>query len=784
MLPDPSSAAPRHTNRLARSSSPYLLQHAHNPVDWWAWSPEAHAEARSRNVPIFLSIGYSTCYWCHVMERESFEHQATADLMNQRFVNIKLDREERPDLDDLYMAAVQMMTGSGGWPMSVFLEPDTLRPFWGGTYFPPRPMHGRPSFSQVLTRISDAYKADREGIRTQAKALTDAVAEKLAAEQRPVLLGPEDVQRACTTLLTILDPTHGGFGRAPKFPQAVYLELLLATRERAGDEATRAALDHALRLTLDKMAVGGLFDHLAGGFHRYSTDHLWLVPHFEKMLYDQAQLLPIYARAAVIFNDAFYRSIAELTADYVLREMRTGPGNAAFSTAQDAEVDGREGQNYLWTAEEFRQVLPSALLDFALRVFGVSDGPNFQDPHHPSEPQRNVLWLRERPEVIARVLNLPVADFDAKLGQTRDLLLAHRRTRKQPRLDDKVLTAWNGHMIAGLATAAHVLHRADWLDAAETAARFVLDHLSAADGSLLRTWRLGEAHTPAMLEDYAHMIAGLLAVGRATSDVARRQWAIAEGVRLLRIVEERYVESGGGRGGYFDTHANATDLFVRPRATYDGATPSGGSVMLSVLIDLHELTGDAVYLQRARRLLATLSPAIKESPVATALATTGLLRLLTIDANAVKESLAAQGARRGESQRDAPVQIFADASEVAVGVDAPGQLLVRIVIAEGYHINAYDAAEASGGTLIPLRVDVIAAPGLAVYADYPPGDSVAGTGHRVHHGEIEFPVVIERQTSGLSAGGSPKLVVSFQACTQQACQLPQTLELDVQVNLV
>src|ERR1043165_6403662 len=333
-----------HTNRLAKETSPYLLQHAHNPVDWFPWGIEAFAEARKRGVPIFLSIGYSTCYWCHVMERECFESEEIAAQMNRGFLCIKVDREERPDLDDIYMAATQMTTGRGGWPMSVFLEPEKLRPFYCGTYFPPEPRGGMRSFPQILEAISGAWKNERDEVAQQSETLANAVREHLGTVESTVPVGLGHVSKAAQTLLRMLDRVHGGFGSAPKFPQPVFLEFLLDIREVAADEATRDATDQALRLTLDRMACGGMNDQIGGGFHRYSVDEKWLVPHFEKMLYDNAQLAAVYARAGTIYNDDFYRRTARRTIEYILKEMTQPSG--AFSSAQDAEVDGREGGNY------------------------------------------------------------------------------------------------------------------------------------------------------------------------------------------------------------------------------------------------------------------------------------------------------------------------------------------------------------------------------------------------------------------------------------------------------
>lgn len=784
-------ATNRPGNRLIGSSSPYLKQHAHNPVDWYPWGEEALAAARAQDKPIFLSVGYSTCYWCHVMERESFEDEATAADLREHFISIKLDREERPDLDEMYMAAVQMMTGSGGWPMTVFLEPDTLRPFWGGTYFPPRPAHGRPSFRQVLGGIANAYASDRVGIAAQAKAVAEAVDEKLSAQSRPVLVDVSDVQRACTTLLTILDPVHGGFSsgqRGPKFPQPVYLELLLAVREKAADSGTRSAIDAALRLTLDKMAVGGLFDQVGGGFHRYSVDHLWLVPHFEKMLYDQAQLLPIYAQAAKIYGDAFFARVTRRTAAYILREMTQthGPDAGVFFTAQDAEVNGREGLNYLWSVSELKGVLGEIDGAFAADVYGVSEGANFIDPHHPpteGEEPRNVLWLRQRPEEIARRLNQTVEAFHERLDAINAKLLHARGTRTQPRLDDKVITAWNGLLIGGLARAGELLNEPTWIDAAEKAFDVLFARVRDETLGLRRTL---DGQIPGVLEDAAMLLHGAIALASARQGPARARHQNAA-IEILIIAEKHFADQGGGV--WYDTRAAAADLFVRPRSTYDGAMPSASSVMLGNLVRLYELTGEEAFASKARRTLAGLSAAIKDSPVSTALATAHLVRLLSMDPALVAESLRAQGAKRVDRGNEAEiVQAFADVDRVIVTEEVPAASFeLKLVIAEGYHLNDASAAEATGGILAPLRVDVVGGSGLKVYADYPLGqqrageeptdDPIARAG--VYHGELVFTVAVER-TGPVT--GEPKLVVLYQACTETACQAPAMIELGVAIE--
>ena len=783
-------AVRRPANRLALSRSPYLLQHAHNPVDWHEWGEGAFAAARARDVPIFLSIGYSTCYWCHVMERESFEDEATAALMNERFVCIKVDREERPDVDDLYMAAVQMLTGRGGWPMSVFLEPRSLRPYWGGTYFPPRPAHGLPSFRQALEGMSDAYRDRREDVVKQASAIGAAIAEKMAAGEAgaAVHIGRPQCAMAVQTLLTTFDRVHGGFGGAPKFPQPVYLAFLLDARERTGEPAARAAIDAALRLTLDRMAMGGMFDQVGGGFHRYSVDGYWLVPHFEKMLYDNAQLLGVYARATVAFGDGFYRRTAERIAAYVLREMTAPSGG--FFTAQDAEVDGREGLNYLWTAAEVRQEFADApeLGAVAIDLYGLTSGPNFQDPHHPTAPARNVLHLSERPEATAARVGATPADFAARVEAINARLLARRAARQRPRLDDKVLTSWNGLMIAALADAGRLLDRPEWVDAAARAAEDVLAGALRADGELMRTRRGdGPAVIEGVLDDYAMLASGLIALARAGRapflEIARQ--LVDAAARLF----------GDSRGGFFDTRAEQADLFVRARSTYDGAMPSALSVMIADLVDLAELTGEGGFAGRAAAALASISRAIMESPIATVNSTGALLRLLDVDEPALVGALRAAGAadvaaaghaargKPGEADgEEAVVSLMASAEEIDLPSGEPVEFSLRVVIAPGWHVNAADAG-AGGAGLIPLRLSVEGGTGVSVYADYPPGEPLAdspldGT-PLVCSGTLDLACVLEREGEWT---GEPTLVLTYQACTRTECDAPQRLKLGIRLG--
>ena len=763
-------SAGRAPNRLARESSPYLLQHAHNPVDWWAWGEEAFAEARRRDVPIFLSVGYSTCYWCHVMERESFEDEGLARLLNGSCVCVKVDREERPDVDEACMAALIITTGHGGWPMSIFLEPDTLRPFLCATYLSARPMaglEGRPTFPQLIEAVSRAWRERRGDVLRGAGEIAGAVRAQMEAGAGAAEVGQAEVGDALSGLLRMHDRVHGGFGVAPKFPQPVFLEFLLDARGCV-DESAREAIDAALKLTLNRMAVGGIFDHAAGGFHRYSVDATWTVPHFEKMLYDQAQMALAYGRAAGAFGDEFYARVARRTMDFVLGEMRLEGGG--FAAAIDAEVDAREGLSYLWNEAQVREACGDEA-EFALRVFGLHEGPNFRDPHHPQSPASSVLRLRDRPEGVAREMGMPVVEVEERIGRVGTRLLAERARRGQPSRDDKVIAAWNGLMIRALAHGSVALDEPRYLDAAMGAADFVLREMVSPENRLARSWREGRSGPPGVLEDYAHMIAACAGLAR------RGQGRFLEAA--ARLAARARVEFGGEDGSWFDSSQGT--LFVRPRATHDGAMPSAGAAMMHALLDLAEAGGGAEHRVAAGGLLASRSRAIAESPVGCIEGTRGLLRLLLAGEVA--------HADRGRASRDeqapsefTPVEVYASADRVVLTGDEPATLTLALRMAAGYHVVAAEPGE-GGASLHPLRVSITGGTGVAVYAEYPAGEELAPAGMapvRVHHGSVEFDIALER------AGpitGRPMILVSFQACSASECLRAQRVELDVAIDV-
>ena len=785
------TAGERPANRLARESSPYLLQHARNPVDWFPWGEEAFERARRRDVPIFLSVGYSTCYWCHVMERESFEDDETAEMMNERVVSIKLDREQHPEIDDIYMTATQLMTGSGGWPMSVFLEPDRLRPFWCGTYFPNRPRQGMPGFRQVIGGMADAFANKREQVLDQAERVAEAVRRALAERDEPVALTGEHIAAAVSALIHQHDTNEGGFGGAPKFPQPVYLRFLQAARAAAGDDDTRSAIDAVLSRTLDRMAVGGLFDQVGGGFHRYCVDAHWNVPHFEKMLYDNAQLASAYAASVRDTGDAFHRRVLRRTLDYVLREMTHDDG--CFFSAQDAEVRGREGLNYLWTEAQAREALEPDDAAFAIGVYGL-DTPNFRDPHHPDDEPKRVPRLEDRPEKEAERAGLSPDAFERRLDRINETLYQRRSRREQPGLDDKVLTAWNAMMISGLVDGAHALDDERYLDAAERAAVFLLERMAGAGADhgpagLARSWREGDCAGQAVLEDTASLIGALVAMHRAGRGGGR---FLEHARRIAERTREAYDDPDGL--GYFDTPAGRDDLFVRPRSTYDGAVPSGTSLMAHALLDLAAADPEGPWAERAAAQIRSVSSIIAERGVSIAGSAHAALRAMSAG---LADRLAEGRSVPPPQRRDAftPVEIFADTDRVAVGPDRPASFRMIVRIKEGYHIlaaePAAEGADAPPG-LTPLRVGLVSGSGVAVYADYPRGEpygAAAGGGDavggelRVHTGEVAMDVALEHAEGIGVSEGTPIVGVTYQACTDTECLEPTTVELDVAIDL-
>ena len=582
-------------NRLQYETSPYLIQHQDNPVDWYPWGEEALEKAKAEEKPILLSVGYSACHWCHVMAHESFEHEPTAQMMNDWFVNIKVDREERPDIDDIYMQAVQAMTRSGGWPMTVFLTPEG-QPFYGGTYFPLEPRYGMPSFRQILEGVHDAWVNRRDDVRKSAAELTNVMDRaELGIGGSEDDLQPALLDAAVGQMKQQFDPRHGGFGGAPKFPQPMNLEFMLRDYARTGDAETLRVVTH----TLERMAHGGIYDQIGGGFARYSVDVHWLVPHFEKMLYDNAQLSRVYLHAWQVTGEPFYRRIAEEIYDYILREMTSPEGG--FYSATDADSEGEEGKFFVWSMDEIQTLLDAEDARTAIEYFGVTRGGNFEG--------HNILYVPNDDATVADRLGIDEDELSARLARIKDALYAARTHRVHPGLDDKILAGWNGLMLASLAEAARVLDRADYRQAALRAGEFLITHMITPEGRVYRTHKNGQSKLNGYLEDYATLIDALLELYQTTFE---ERWFVTAR-RLADTVLEQFPAP---EGGFFDTSEDHEALVVRPRSVQDNAVPSGSGKMSQVLVKLAAYTGDVRYDEVARGTLRLLTNAVQQYPQA------------------------------------------------------------------------------------------------------------------------------------------------------------------------
>ncbi|MCH2142876.1 MAG: DUF255 domain-containing protein [Phycisphaerales bacterium] len=751
MADQTSREAQRHRatpNRLANETSPYLLQHQWNPVDWYPWGEEAFEAARTQDKPIFLSVGYSTCYWCHVMERESFEDPAVAEVLNAYFIPVKVDREERPDVDDVYMTAVQIMTGQGGWPMSVWLHPDSLKPFFGGTYFPPDDYGQRPGFTSVLKGLHSAWMQRRDEVALASERLGEQVQKQMAAQPQFVPLQAGIVDTAVSQVQASYDPTHGGYGTAPKFPMPVHLDMLL----EAGWD--RAEIRESMKHTLDRMAIGGMYDQIAGGFHRYSTDEKWLVPHFEKMLYDNGMLASVYAESADRTGDAFHAAIAADILDYVLAEMVDDSG--AFWSAQDAESNAREGESYLWVPEQVQEALEAKGLEteveLALRAYGLDGGTNFRDPHHPDAAPANVLFLSGRPEVIAAEANMDSVEFQQRIKAINKALKAVRDQRDQPATDDKILAGWNGLMIGGMADVGRLQDKQRFLDAARRAVDAIAQTMWSESTGLRRTARAGRVSTiDAFLEDYAFLIRGVLRLYRATGDSQDLAWAID----LMDQARTRFWDE---QHGWYDAPANAPDLFVRGRSLYDGAIPCGTSVMLDNQRWLFELTGESRWLDEAEETLRPIAWTLNQAPRGSgqAIATLAQLQRVAPERFGGVEQAAEQG----------PVSVSAAAEHSAQGMS----VVLTFDIAPPWHVVLPGQGS---DELLPMRIESLT-PEVHASVHWPEGT------------RFEFPTgtfvgLKDRATIQVHLTwiaevnpSSVDLSITWQACNDSVCRQPET----------
>jgi hypothetical protein len=756
-----SSAGPhKHTNRLARATSPYLLQHAHNPVDWYPWGAEAIEAARAQGKPIFLSVGYSTCYWCHVMERQSFENEGIAAQMNERFINIKVDREERPDVDQLYMTAVQVLTRQGGWPMSVFLTPE-LKPFFGGTYFPPDDGYGRPGFPRVVTSLAATFHGKREQVERSADEIVRVI-QRVAEPRRPA----EPLRFDLSWLESLIERStadyeqcFGGYGNAPKFPRETLLEMLIAYVEAPGATEDAGQILSQLAYTLDFMAEGGIRDQLGGGFHRYSTDEKWLVPHFEIMLYDQAMLGVVYTRAWEITKEPRYAKVARGILDFVLREM-TGPGGE-FYTAFDAEVDAQEGLSYLWTPDEVEELLAGfggEDVQLFSRVYGLSAGPNFADPHHGTgQPDKNILFLPTPLAEVAKSLGVTGDRLEARLEPMRQALYAARAKRKQPLLDTKVLTSWNALMIRAFAVAGRAMNEGRYTEAAARAARFLLERHHMGDGSLIRTSRPDaqteildpKSQIPGFLDDYAFLAQACLALHAATGDEEWRHRAR----RLIETAKDKFLDRE--LGGFYFTPADATDLIVRQKTAQDSPLPSGNAVAAMALLEL----GD---VEDARQTLAVFAQSLEDGAEGmSSMVQAGLAYL------AEHEAFTVSSTEETVDRPATPEQLAKAAVELSADWESTTELRVNVRVLDAFHINTNRAAPG----LIATSLAVASRGGDAeVTVDYPPGEerrfAFAPEPLHVYEGMV---TIVARFSKALPPGTGIRATLSYQPCTEDAC---------------
>jgi len=727
--------SPLYTNRLILEDSPYLLQHAHNPVDWYAWEPAAFAKARVENKPIFLSIGYSTCHWCHVMERESFEDLNVARFLNEHFVAIKVDRERRPDIDTIYMTAVQLITGGGGWPMSSFLDL-AGQTFYGGTYFP------RAQFLDLLRRVEVAWREDRQGLEERAGRVAAAVRAATRSADTAGKVADDIVQRTVTNLQGIHDDLRGGFGSAPKFPNEPRYLFLLDQALRADDDDTR----NLIRFDLQAMARGGIYDQVAGGFHRYSTDAAWLVPHFEKMLYNQAQLAHIYAEAWRLTGDDNFARIARQILDYVLRDMTAPEGT--FYSATDADSSGGEGRFFLWTPGQIRGALSPADADLAIDLYGVTEDGNFEGS--------NILYLPVPLAEFAAQRDMPLSELLKRVADIRADLYAGRSQRAHPDRDEKIVTSWNGMMIAALAEVAEILHEPRYQTAALRAAHYLWQSSQRDNGELWRVRLNGRSSVPAIQEDYAWLADGFIHLYDITQDP---RWL--ERAEVLVATMNRLFWDDKAGGYFMNTNIEGIATMTRPKDSADGAIPSGNAAALHVLAKLAQRTGEQAYHRTANALLAAYANPINQSPTAFSYLLRGA-QLLSSGA-AGPHQYAARGAIRVNAQVQA------------------NRLIVDLAIRPGWHINAHKTLQEE---LIPTVVGLEkTVPGWRPGALSYPRPVLKTLGFQSHElalyeGQVRITMDLKQTNLAVAAPLIP-VELRLQACDDSVCLPPERRVLQV-----
>jgi hypothetical protein len=748
-------------NRLIHEKSPYLLQHVRNPVDWYPWGQEAFEQARKENKPIFLSIGYSTCHWCHVMERESFEREDVAEIMNKYFICIKVDREERPDIDEIYMNATNLIVGRGGWPNSLWLTPNR-KPFYAGTYFP------REGFKTILLRLAQAWGNQRSEVESQADRITTAMKNMVGTRSVKASgdLNKELVKQAENQIAGSFDKRLGGFGGAPKFPPHQKLMLLISQYRKTKN----AKLLEMITKTADAMADGGIHDHIGGGFHRYSTDSRWFLPHFEKMLYDNAQLARVYTDLYLITKDKRYREVAEGILDWVIRDMTDKDGG--FYSALDADSEGKEGKFYLWRHDEVVNILGSEEAERFARVYGFEKKGNYRDEAAGERPGTNIVYLKKPLKNKTKTEKLSLENLRNQLRKDRAKLLNVRNKRIWPGLDDKVLVNWNGLMIGSFAYAGKELNEPKYVNAAQRAANFIL-HTMKKNGRLIHRYRQGEAKLDAYLDDYAFLADGLLELYEATGD---KQW-LDETKSLIEVLFEHYQDK---EGAFFHTADDHEKLLLRTKEPYDRAIPSGNGVAAVVLVRLGRITGDQKYLEQARRLLNFFLGFMERAP-----AGTSTMMIAVDQLEDIKVSLTKTGEKPKAQLRKRPITLQAFASDVTVEQGQTIQMSIKIEIDEGYHINS---AQPLSKNLIATSVSLKKLQQAAITTiSYPKGKEVkfqfSPESLSVYEESvrIEFAVTIAK---GAKAGKSNlEIEVQTQACTETLCLTPEILLLSIPVQI-
>lgn len=743
----------KYINRLILEESPYLIQHAHNPVNWYAWGSEAFAKAKRENKPVFLSIGYSTCHWCHVMERESFDNETIANYLNEHFIAIKVDRERRPDIDKIYMTATMLINRSGGWPMSSLLTPEG-KPFFAATYFPPQ------SFMQLLKRSTALWNEDQQTLREMADKVTQAVQASQQHSQAAEKIGSERAQMAVISIMHGFDDMQGGFSQAPKFPNEAYLFLLLDAVIRDAGINNNQQVFNALQLSLDMMARGGIYDQIGGGFHRYSTDNQWLVPHFEKMLYNQAHLVRAYLQFYRLTADPVYRRIVEKTLDYVLAEMLSNEN--AFLSAGDADSEGEEGRFFIWTPKQIHQALGPALAKQAIELYGVTEAGNFE--HY------NILHLPVSLTDYAGEHKLSQNELFSRVDQINQQLYQFRSQRIAPAIDNKVVTAWNGMMITAFAQAGKQLERKDYLQAAMAAAEFLwqthhFNNNRFGNKKHAGLWRVsleGKTSVAATQEDYAYLIQAYITL----SDVLANPLWLQRAEQLSREMTESFWDTKNG-GFYMSRTEQEVALFDRPRDLTDGAIPSGNSVALEGLVKLYHRTGDEAYHEQAVALLASVAALVKQSP--------GSFAYLLAAANQLHEG------ELGDIQYGAKGHVRIEKQVLSQTADKI-ELAIRLSMEKGWHINSH-FPDSKDLIATSVAVDKQAAWKI-VRSEYPEGEQVKLKFNdqplSVYQNQVTIKVLLKPEpatTSGKSRGANDKpdiipVRVDYQSCSDKVCLAP------------